>query len=485
LAYLRAFRVFFVLGVAGLLCLSSACTKKKNSYDVDPAETFRTHMLSEPPSLDWSLSTDTTSSEIQTNIMEGLTDIDIWDPLLKLKPALATAWYSEDSKHWHFTLRKDVKWTDGIPFTAQHLVDGWERLLNPATASQYSYQLYSVKNAKAYNEGKITDFSKVGVRVTESGDLDIELEQPQAFFPQLLFHHSTYPIRKDVVEKYKEQWTEPEHIVTLGSYILKKWDHDKALLLERNPYYYGEAPKVKFILYYVINELSTAVNLFDAGEIDALHDLPTQTINELKKMPEFKMTPYLGIYYYGFNTKKKPTDNADVRRAISMAIDRKEITTLLAGGQLPTSGFIPQGMMGYDPTAGVKFDPDAARKLLDKAGYKDRSKFPTLSLGFNTLDQHQRIAENVQEQLKRNLGISTELSSEEWKTYLNTLRVNPPNIYRHGWVADYPDPDNFLNLFTSYSENNHTFWGNSEYDSLIEKAVSESDASKRIELYKQ
>ena len=140
-------------------------------------------------------------------------------------------------------------------------------------------------------------------------------------------------------------------------------------------------------------------------------------------------------------------------------------------------------MFGYEPEIGIEFDVKKANELLTRAGFKDRNKFPTIELSFNTNENHQRIAENVQSQLKKNLGINVELKNEEWKVYLNTLQVNPAHIYRMGWLADYPDPDNFLNLMTSYSANNHTNWGNKEYDQLIEKAASELDANKRKQYY--
>src|SRR5690606_9424483 len=138
----------------------------------------------------------------------------------------ATNWTSDKSaKKWTFQLRQDVKWTDGIPFEAQHVVDAWERLLNPKTAAEYAYFLFNVKNAKAYNEGKIKDFSQVGVKVLDKHKIEVELDSPVSFFPSMLVHHSTFPIRKDVVEKHGSKWTEPGNIVTLGAYTLKEWEH--------------------------------------------------------------------------------------------------------------------------------------------------------------------------------------------------------------------------------------------------------------------
>ncbi len=141
------------------------------------------------------------------------------------------------------------------------------------------------------------------------------------------------------------------------------------------------------------------------------------------------------------------------------------------------------GMFGYEPQIGMKFDVEAAKKLLDEAGYKDRSKFPKVQIGFNTDDNHQRIAENVQAQIKKNLGIEVEIANEEWKVYLNRLKSDPPNIYRMGWIADYPDPDTFLRVMISQSDNNYAGWKNKTFDDLLDVAAGELDKAKRKATY--
>jgi oligopeptide transport system substrate-binding protein len=257
------------------------------------------------------------------------------------------------------------------------------------------------------------------------------------------------------------------------------------IVLERNENYYGTKAKTKNILGYMINEDSTALNLFEAGKIDVLDQLPSREMAQLKTRPEYQKVPILGIFYFGFNTEKPPFDNPTVRKAVSMAIDRQQITTLLAGGQEPLAGWVPTGMFGHEKDTGMKFDPSAAQKMLDEAGFKDRTKIPKIQIAFNTNEDHQRVAENVQAQLKKNLGITVELANEEWKTYLKSVQTNPAHIFRLGWLADYPDPDNFLNLMTSYSENNHTRWKDAEYDKLIEQATAITDKEKRREIYKK
>jgi len=481
-------QVFWIV-LSATLILSQGCTKKNSGsleYGLDVKDTLRVNLQVEPPSLDWSKSTDTTSALVENNIMEGLTNYDLKNPELTLTPALATEWKpSENARIWTFTLRKGVKWTDGVEFTGQHVVDGWERLLNPNTASEYSYFLFNVKNARPYNAGKIKDFKEVGIKVNDKGELVVELEQPMGYFPMLLTHHSTFPLRKDVVERFGAKWTDPGNIQTLGAYKLKVWDHDKALVLERNDDYFGEKAKVKYILGYMINEFSTALNLMDGGKLDFQQELPAKELPLLKSKPGFRKNSVLATYYYGFNTRKPPFNDLKVRKAFVLAMDRKQVTDLLAAGHAPLSGWIPSGMFGYENDRGLSFDPERAAKLLDEAGYKDRSKFPKVTLAFNTNENHQRIAENVQAQLKKNLGIQVEIANEEWKVYLSRLRTDTPSIYRMGWLADYPDPSTFAELMTSYSENNHTGWKNAKYDALVSEGSRSLDKERRRQIYSE
>lgn len=481
-------RCFSLVAVAlGLLCSAVSCTKKQTlEYGLKLEETLRVNILTEPPSIDWSVSTDTTSSLIQQQIMEGLSDYDFSGGEIKLQPGLATEWVASDkARKWIIKLRPGVKWSDGQPLVAQHFIDGWERLLNPKTAAEYAYFLYGVKNAKKYNQGAITNFADVGIKAIDDLTLEVQLEQSMSFFPYLWTHHSTYPLRKDLVEKFGDRWTRPENLASLGPYKLKVWENDKAIVLEANEAYYGEKPRIKNVIAYMIKEQSTGINLFDSGKLDFMYELPSTDLPKLKTRPEFRQMSDLTIYYYGFNTKKPPFDKNDFRRAISHAIDRSEIVSLIGGSQTAIKGWLPEGMMGFVSDVGIDFDIAKAKEYLAKAGYNEKNPPPKIELSFNTNENHQKIAENVQAQLKRNLGITVELKNEEWKVYLKSLQTNPSQIYRMGWQADYPDPDNFLNLMTSFSENNHTGWGNAEFDRLIAEGAAELDPAKRVELYKK
>lgn len=484
-----------VLSMAFMFVMIQGCTKKSQTVEVllvdgskaklPVAETLRVSIVSEPPTLDWNKAADTTSSEVINNIMEGLVQYDLNDKELKLLPALAESWSSSgESKTWTFKLRKDVVWSDGVPFTAQHVVDGWKRLLAKETASEYAYFLFNIKNAQPFNQGKVP-FSAVGVKAKGTHELVVELESPMGYFPSLMTHTATYPVRMDLIEKFGDQWTEPRHIATLGPFKLMSWEHDKQIALDRLDTYYGQKPSFKNVVMYMIQENATAISLFDAGKLDAVDTLPSVELRKLRTRKEYRETGILSIYYYGFNTQKAPMDNPLVRKAFAMAIDRQEIVQMLAGGQMPLTSWVPAGMFGYEPEIGLGFNPEKARDLLKEAGYDDLSKFPKVEIRFNTVEDHQRVGENIQAQLKRNLGINVELKNEEWKVYLNSLNTDTPQIYRFGWVADYPDPDNFLAVMSSISDNNKTKWKNAKYDALVKKGASMTDKEERRKIYAQ
>jgi oligopeptide transport system substrate-binding protein len=433
-------------------------------------------LTAEPPTLDWNLATDNVSFDVITNLMEGLAQ---YDDDLNPVPALAESWDVLDGgRKFVFHLREDALWSDGRPVTADDFVYSWRRLLDPEVAAEYAYFLYDVKNAYEFNTGKIEDPDQIGVRAEDDRTLAVELNKPAVYFPGVVTFMVTYPVRRDVVERHGDLWTEPEHIVTAGPYRLTEWRHEYRLTLTRNENYYGPAPAVGTIRYFVVGEINTALTLYETGVLDVA-EIPPLAIPRYRDHPEYRNAPMLRGYYYGFNVEKPPFDRVEVRRAIAHAIDKREIANLLRGGEIPTDSWVPKGMFGYNPDIGLRYDPALAREYLKKAGFPDGEGFPEFAIGFNSDQTHEMIAENVQEQLRRNLNVFCRLENQEWKVYLKTLRVDPPEVFRLGWGADYPDPDNFMNLFTSASGNNNTRWRNPEYDRIITEAASETDPAVR------
>ena len=469
------------------LCLCAgvfgSCLKKKTSpyTDYKLESSFRYPIMSEPPTLDWSKGTDSTSFLIIQNIMEGLTEYDFSSSKPELKSALAERWESSNNKKtWRFFLKKGLVWTDGRPLTADHFIDAWERLLNPATGGEYAYFLFSIKNAQAYNQGKIKDFSQVGAKRGPQGELIVHLERGLAHFPYLLSHPSTFPLRKDRIKKFPLQWTNPKHLISLGPYQLSRWDHDKALILTENAHYHGKKPSIKKILIYIVPDETGIMNLYSSGKLDIALPLISRDLPLLKQRPDHKSHKVLSLYYYGFNVKDPILKNPLVRKALIHAVDRKEIVKLLNRGDRPSKSWIPQGLFAENQDIGLGFDPAKARQLLKSAGYDLKNRRLKLKIFYNTTTDHKMIAENIQSQLRRNLKLRVELNNQEWKSYLHKLKIRDVQIFRLGWQADYPDPHNFMNLMTSISDNNHTGWKNLRYDELVLKAGAEGGGQKKL-----
>ncbi len=480
------FRFFSVFSVFAAAAALSSCLKRKSSpytgYDL--ASVLRHPIESEPPALDWSKSSDTTSALVISNIMEGLARYDFSGGGVKARPALASRWQaSADKKTWRFYLRAGVFWSDGRPLSARHFIDSWERLLNPATGSEYSYFLFAVQGARDYNAGKIRDFRKVGLKEGPSGELIVRLEKGLSHFPYLMTHTSTFPIRKDVIESKKSLWTRPENIITLGPYRLSRWDHGKALILTENKTYHNpKPPDARKVILYIIPEETAVLNLFDSGRLDVAR-VPSRELPFRKKRKEYKSYDILSLYYYGFNVQAGALKSPLARKALIHAVDRKKIIRLLNGAHAPVKSWIPKGLFGHNPDIGLGFDPEKARRLLSAAGFPGGAGLPKIQLFYNTNADHKIIAESAQAQLKKNLNIEVELNNQEWKTYLQRLKTKDVEIFRLGWQADYPDPNNFMDLMASFSENNHTGWGSLEFDRLILRAMGAPDGPQRQSLY--
>ncbi len=409
--------------------------------------------------------------------MRGLTHMG---PDLVPVPALAESWdVSASGTRYTFHLRRDVRWSDGVPLDAGQFVYSWRRLLAPETAAEYAYFLYPVKNARAYNEGAIRDASDLGVRALDAHTLEVDLERPLVYFPSLTTFMVTFPARSDLIKRHGARWTEPEHIQSLGPFVLEEWQHEYRVVLRRNPGYYGPPAPLDRIKAYMVEEASTALVLFEQGLLDIVR-LPPLEIRRYRERPSFRSQPLLRGYYYGFYTAEPPFDDARVRRAFAMAIDRRVFPLVLQGGELPVTSWLPPGMPHANEKIGLAFDPARARALLDETGF-DRSR--PVPVVYNTDQVHKLVAENVQAQWQRHLGVTVELQNREWKVFLKELTTRPPPVYRLGWGADYPDPHNFMNLFTSTSANNHSGWSNPRYDELVERASRERDPAVRQALY--
>ncbi len=476
--YMLFLITFLILGCKGN-------NNQLTSEDIAKKDTLNINIGSEPPSLDWSLATDSTSYLILNNIMEGLTR---FGDDYKVEPALALSWHvSEDGKTYTFKIREDVYWTDGKPLKAEHFEYSWKRILNPKTGGDYAYFLYDIENAEEFNTGKIDDPEKVGVKAIDDHTLKVKLRHPASYFPSLVTFMSTFPMRKDIVEKHGIRWTDPDNIATLGAYSLSSWKHHDNIVLTKNSKYWGEKPKVEHVSMIMNENPTSALALYESGELDYVdgRGIPVLEIPRLNQSDEFKTQLQFTGNYIAFNVKKPPFDNPLVRKAFSAAIDRESTVNLIQGAGIPATSWIPKGMLGYAPDIGIHFDPKQAKAWLAQAGYPDGKGFPKVTFLYPDVSSNRIIAEALQSMWKMHLGIGVELANQEWKIYLSTINTDPPEIHRAGWGADFPDPHNFMNLFECNSGNNRTLWCNPKYDSLVENAAQEIDPEKRKGLYDQ
>ena len=462
-----------------LLALASACKSAPQGGD----KHFRVNLGTEPPSLDWSLATDHVSFNVISNLMVGLTE---FDKDLKPAPVIAKSWdFQDGGKKIVFHLRDDVQWSDGKKVRAQDFEYSWKRLLNPKTASKYAYILFDVANAQEYNEGKVKDASPVGVQAQDDQTLIVTLRHPASYFLAITTFEVTYPQRQDIIEKFDTRWTEPGNIVTNGPFRLQTWRHENQIELSANPTFFRGKPTLEKVTMYMVNEKTTAVTMFEQGNLDFIddHSIPPLDKPRLSRMPGYKLVPQLRGEYYSFAVDRKPFDNPQVRKAFAMAIDRDVLPKILQGGQTPATSWVPPGMLAHNPEIGIKFNPEEARRLLKEAGYPDGKGLPPIVLGYNTDEEKKLVAEAIQSMWQKHLGVVVSIENQEWKVFLTKLETDPFPVFRSGWGADYPDPDNFMKLFTSNSGNNHSRWKNSRYDQLLELAARELDTKKRSQLY--
>lgn len=363
-----------------------------------------------------------------------------------------------------------------------------------------------------------SDPSVVGVRAIDDLTLEVELKSPTPYFIDLCCHATLFPVREDVIETWEKKgqgdlWTRPENIVSNGPYMLDQWKFRYEITMKRNPHYYDhDKLKIHRIVWFEVEEYTATMNLYEAGELDYIGDsltLPPDSLRYLPAKKDFQKTNYLGTYWYEFNTKTPPTDNVFVRRALNLAIDKQLLVDkVLLAGQKPATHYVPDFIsLGYDKrvselqAAGkdpfdneeTKYNPARARELLEQAGYKiipegdgfRAEGFPQLELLYNTSEGHKKLAVAIQDQWKRNLGVSVTLRNEEWKVMLKSVRDRNFQVVRFGWIADYNHARTFLDTFLSYTPNNRTGWGSPKFDELMKQAEETSDNDKSIELYRE
>jgi oligopeptide transport system substrate-binding protein len=428
----------------------------------------------EPQSLDPALTSGVPEARLCYSLFEGLT---VNDPQTsKAVPGIAESWkVSADQKTYTFKLR-NAKFSDGKKITAQDFVDSWLRVLDPKTAAAYAYIIGdSVEGAGAYNSGK---GPKEGVKIkaVNDGTLEVTFVGPLPYALDMLTHNAFVVTPSHAIAKFGADWVKPANFVGSGPFVLKDWKpQDKIVVVKNDKYWDAKNVKLKSLTYLAIEDQSVAYDKFKAGEIDWLADdsVPPAKIDEIKLRPDYHMTAGSSVYYYIYNVTKKPFDNVKVRKAFAMAVDRKAIVEdVLKAGDVASAGFVP-AMGGFNTTKGNEFNLDEAKKLLAEACYPNGKGFPKTTLIYNTNARHKIIAEFVQQAWKKNLGVDIQLQNLEWNTFLDTRqKTHEFQFTRAGWLADYLDPGNYLDMFKTGSGNNDGLYTNPKYDELLAKAAT-------------
>ncbi|MFQ5532493.1 MAG: ABC transporter substrate-binding protein [Candidatus Methylomirabilales bacterium] len=443
---------------------------------------------SDPPSLDPVHITDTVSHAVASELFDGLVT---FDHTLTIRPAIAQRWtVSEDGRTYTFHLRPGVRFHNGRTVTAEDFRYSFERLLDPKTRSERTWILEKLEGARGFMTGKSSGVS--GIEVLGPHQLQLTLERPFAPFLALLAYPAASVVPREAVERWGRRFS--THPMGTGPFGFVEWHHDDRVILEANKHYFQGAPYLDRIVFRVIPDEMTRFQEFKAGNLEHT-DIPTGLFRVIQSEPSVRSMlvsgPSLGINALQFNLEKPPfRRNRKVRQAFNYAVDKKAVANVILEGRvLPARSILPPGVLGYNPDLrGYPYNREKAGRLLVEAGYEGGRGLPPLTLYYNTGLVNRKIAEFVQGALRR-IGVTVELRELDWPAYLNLVDGGEAQFFRLGWLADYPDPENFLTvLFHSRnigSKGNLSRYANPKVDALLDRADQTMDVRERARLYQE
>jgi oligopeptide transport system substrate-binding protein len=447
----------------------------------------------EPESLDPAIVTGVPEMRITRALFDGLTRLDAHTA--RPVPALAASWeISPDGRVYIFHLRTNAVWSTGEPITTADVVWSWQRALSPATASDYAGQLFCIKGAEDYYNGRIKD-TQTGIRALDPHTLRVELNTPLPFFLDVCAFPTLAVVPRQTIEKYGDRWLHARPLPASGAFQLGDWRLNDRVRLLRNPLYWDAAQTASGIIDVLpIGSPNTALNLYKTGAADIVWDkdiVPAELLDVLVKRPDFHTFDYLGTYFFRFNVTRPPLNDPRVRRAFALATDKARLVKkLLTGGERPAFCFVPDFTANYHPPGGLPFAPEQARKLLAEAGFPGGKGFPAVQYAFPAAaggagNMQGKIAVELQQMWRNELGVNIELRQIERKIFYNTQSRLDFDLSGSSWIGDYNDANTFLDLFTSTSGNNRTGWKNTRYDEVIREANLQTDLARRAELFRQ
>lgn len=450
--------------------------------------------LAEPQDLDPHIITAYTDMNILVALFEGLTVLD--EKTSQALPGVADRWeVSPDGLVYTFHLRPDARWSNGDPVTSHDFAYAFQRLLSPAMAGEYSYMLWPIKNAEAFNKGKITDFSAVGVATPDDTTLRVSLERPTPYLPALAAHHTWFPVHRATIEKFghmderSTRWTRAGNLVGNGPFVLSEWTPNSRIVVTKNPRYWDAATvRLNRLIFFPIESSDVEERNFRSGQLHVTFDVPVSKISNYRaETPSpLRADPWLNILYLNFNLTKPPLDNVLLRRALATGIDREAISRNVFAGTWPDAHSItPPDCGGYAPPRRAADDFAEARRLLAEAGYPGGKGLPVFPFQVRNDAGQPKLAEALQAMWQRELGVRITIEPYEQKTWLQNQQTMTHTLATLGWVADFADPVTFLGIFGTGNGNNWTGWSNPAYDQLLDQAAHTADARARFGIFQQ
>ena len=400
---------------------------------------------------------------------------------------------SDDGLTWTFHLRKDLKWSDGSALTANDFVYSWKRVADPATAAPYAETVLGM--VKGFDEAQAGNVDALGVSATDDQTFVVELTAPCPYFEKLAAFATLSPVNQATIEKNGDSWaTQPESYICNGPFYISEWVPSSYIIFTKNPYYRdADSIKLGSIKLLLMEDPNAAYAAYNTGEAMMIKDVPTAEIPSLQGNAEFHVDPDMGTYYVCMNDSVEPFTDPNVRMALSLAIDRDYVAnTLMQGVYTPAYNFIGPGVTDWDGSAFmdnanggkpyISSDNDAnlaqAKQLLADAGYPNGQGFPTITYSTNDAGYHKVVAQYLQQAWKE-LGVNLEISVVEWASFTPMRRAGDYQIARNGWLFDYNDPSNMMDVLYSTNGNNDAKYNSADYDALMDKAASETDPETR------
>ena len=475
--------VFALIAASMLGCLPTGAATVPPGVQLHATQTLVRNNGAEPETLDPALAESVGANNITRDLFEGLTAMDSAG---RVVPGVALSWSQGNPTTWTFKLRANARWSNGDPVTADDFVYGIRRFADPRTGSKYAATFGSfLLHGREVTQGSKPP-AEIGVRAIDKLTLEIRTAFPVSFLPALVSNNQFGPIHRATVEKHGRDWTKPGRMVGNGAYVLKDWQVNNRIVIEKNPQYWDAANvQLTRVTYLPIEDASADIKLFESGENDWVYQLPPGTFEKYRAQypREIRNTPILGLRYYSFNTRDPFFRDVRVRKALSMVIDRDLLAQkVTADGQAPAYSVMVPGVEGADVTPydwaqwPMERRIAEARKLLEQAGVKPGSRF---SLAYNTSEYHKKMAIFAASEWKNKLGLVMETESMEFKVLLRRRHDGQFQMARNGWLADYNDATTFLALIKCDSDQNNNFNCNREAEALIQQGLQSADPARR------